>query len=236
MTLQRIILMLVTGALLCPVANAQYGHHVDRHNHLVQDRHGHIVGGVHSNSRYVLPHSSGIYGGTYTVGNGVHLYYSRTASLGSVSVAPTPEQITFGGFTHVDELAVRFETLMNQLCLDLYYNYSHNPGFHETYTEAYILLQTAKFMHDAEHHNDRDAIRSRLAGADALFHHVEEDFHGWSRIHHRQIGTMGILTKMEMAEATLHQLMNDVGVSATPGLEEAPAPQGEQAPLPLVRQ
>ncbi len=253
MTLQKTILLAITGTLMSPVVYAQSGFHIDRHRHVVHDRHGHVVHDhrghvvhdrhghvigrshhevIRHNSRYVVPHFDSLHHGTYALRNGVHLYYPQTASLDAVAVAPTPEQITFGSFGHVDDLAVRLETLMNDLCLDLYYNYSHNPGFHETYAEAYTLLETAKYIHDAEHHNDRDAIRARLGGADALFHHVQEDFQGWSRIHRRQIGTMGILTKMEMAEATLHHLMNDVGVTGAIGPEVAGVPTAELAPLP----
>ncbi|MCA9034821.1 MAG: hypothetical protein KDA91_06825 [Planctomycetaceae bacterium] len=231
MTLQRIFLVL-TVALLSTSADAQIRFHFGGNPH---DQHGHSVHGhssIHAGSHYVIPQFGTMPHGTYSVRNGIHLYYPQTASSQNLNVAPAPEQIAFGEFNHVDDLALRFETLMNELCLDLYYNYSHNPGFRETYAEAYSLLQTAKFIHNAEHHNDRDAIRSRLGGADQLFHHVEEDFRGWSRVHRRQIGTMGILTKMEMAEATLHHLMHDVGVAAAGPGEQAPVPAGELAPPP----
>jgi len=48
---------------------------------------------------------------------------------------------------------------------------------------------------EAEHLQDRAAILSKLAGADSLFHHVEQDVQGWTRHHHRQIGSLGILSK-----------------------------------------
>ena len=144
----------------------------------------------------------------------------------TVEVPPSPTGLSFGGFSHVDELAARLEVLMNEVCLELYYNYSHNPDFHETYAEAYALYQTTRYIHAAEHNYDRETVRRRLGGADALFHHIQEDVRGWHRVSRRQIGMLGIITKLEMAEQMLHHLMEDVGVVVSPGAEEPPAPQG----------
>jgi hypothetical protein len=148
--------------------------------------------------------------------------------------APRPVVVQFGAFSHVDELALRLETLMNELCLDLHYNYGHNYGFQETYAEAYQVLDAAKFVHAAEHRNDRQAIRQSLGGMDSLFHHVQEDVRSWTRHHRRQIGQGGMVTKLEAIESTLHHLMNDVGVHPTSAVEQAPPPAGyiEQAPPP----
>lgn len=175
--------------------------------------------------------SSGSHRGSYYCHDD-HYYYVPQRHHGHP--APRPVEVVFGSFTHVDELALQFETLMNEICLDLHYNYHHNYGFRETYAEAYQLLQAAKFVHAAEHRQDRQAIRAELGGVDALFHHVEDDVRGWSRHHHKQIGHGGIATKLEQAEATLHHLMHDVGVHAGPPLEQAPPPAGyvEQAPAP----
>ncbi len=155
----------------------------------------------------------------------------------SYYLPPQLQNISFGAFSHVDELANRLELLSNELCLDLYYNYSHNPGFDETYREAYEILEVARYIHAAEHHHDRDAIASRLQGLDDLFHHVEDDVSGWSRYHRRQVGNLGILTKMELMESSLHHLMKDVGVKLSPGIQQAPTPDQilapQQAPPPL---
>lgn len=208
------------------------GYHIDHHDHVVRDSHGHVIGRyhhdvVHQNSTYIVPHSGSAHQhGTYHVHNGSYYYTPRTASISSTSVAPSPVQVQFGSFSHVDDLASRLETLTNEFCLDLYYNYSHNPGFQETYTESYQLLQVAQFIHGAEHAHDRNAIRSKLGGMDSLFHHVQDDVRGWTRHHHRQVGQLGILSKMDMIESTLHHLMNDVGVQATGGNEVAPPPGG----------
>lgn len=198
------------------------------HDHVVQrlvdTRHAyHDVHDTHVISRFASQ-----YQGTYCERNG-HCYYQPTTTA-------QLQEIRFGAFSHVDDLAARLEFLSNELCLDLYYNYSHNPGFDATYAEAYEIFQAARFIHSLEHNfQDREAIRSRLAGLDALFHHVEGDVRGWTRHHHRQIGDLGIITKLDLMEASLHHLMNDVGVQAGATVEIAPPPVGvEVAPAPAV--
>lgn len=211
------------------------GYNIDHNSHVIRDRHGHIIGRYHHNvihqdSRYIVPHSGQHHLGTYYVRSGRYYYYPQTASS---QVRYQPQLVSFGGFSHVDDLALRLETLSNEFCLDLHYNYAHNHGFRETYREAYHLLQVAKYIHDAEHRNDRLAVQRELGGLDQLFHHLEDDVRGWSRHHRRQIGQLGILSKMDLMESTLHHLMNDVGVHATPAYEQAPPPEAiEQAPPP----
>ena len=142
----------------------------------------------------------------------------------TAEVAPDPAALQFGACQHVDELAARLEVLMNEVCLDLAYNYSHNIDFLATYTEAYQLYQTARFIHASEHNFNREAIVDQLAGADALLCHVKDDLVGWTRNHRRQIGALGINSKMEAAEETLCHLMKDLGVVASPVVEEPPSP------------
>lgn len=214
------------------------GYHVDHHDHVVRDSHGHIIGRyhhdvIHKDASYVVPHV-GIHMDSYYVQNGQYFYTPQTASR--TQVVNRPIAVPYGSFSHVDDLASRLEELTNEFLLDLHYNYQHNPGFAQTYAEGYELLQVAKYIHAAEHAQDRNAIRSRLGGMDALFHHLEGDVRGWSRRHHRQIGQLGILSKMEMIESTLHHLMHDVGVGQAPaaiGPEVAPPPAGF-APAPLM--
>lgn len=54
------------------------------------------------------------------------------------------------------------------------------------------------------------------------------DVRGLSRAHHRQIGTLGIISKKEMAESWLHHLMQDVRVKGSVHAEQAPARQAGQ--------
>ena len=248
MTRFNIIALAVAGIMSTTAsapASAQYHHVGSRHHsihsqHVFRDRHGHIIGGVpqhalEQNSSCVLPYSGRAGGGSFYARNGHYYYSPRTAGLHTTNFRP--QEISFGAFSHVDELAVRLEDMANQLCLDLYYNYSHNPEFRETYSEAYQVLEVARFIHDSEHRHDRASIRQQLLGLDDLFHHIEDDIRGWSRHHRRQIGDLGILSKTALLESTLHHLMNDVGVGLTPDVnEEAPRPDDhdeELAPSPL---
>lgn len=217
------------------------GAHIDHHDHIVRDRHGHVIGRehhdvVHNNWSHIVPNTiRGYSTGQYYV-QGDNYYYAPPAGQ---HVAARPAIVPFGGFTQYSDLSGRLETLVNEILLDMHHNYSHNPGFTETYREGYELLGVAKFIHAAEHNNDREAMRSKLLGTDRLFHHIQDDVRGWTRIHHRQIGTLGLISKIEIVESTLHHLMNDVGVSesgqAPPpnsagggGVEQAPPPPGVQ--------
>ena len=122
----------------------------------------------------------------------------------------------FGGCGHIDILSSTLEQLCNELCLDLHFNYSHNPGFRQTYKEAYHVLEVARFIRAAHHVRDLTAMQSQLNGLDAMFHHVKDEVSHYHRIHRRQIGTLGILNKLNLIEDTLHHLMEDVGVNLTP--------------------
>ncbi len=233
-------------AVFCVSTMAQAQYHYDTHNHAIKDNFGRIIGQyqhnvLHQDSHHVVPHNQD-YHGTYYQRNNGYYYVPETYNSGHSGhnhggQAPSPEQMTFGGFGHVDDLAARLETLCNDFCLDLHYNYQHNYGFRETYAEAYQILEVARYIHDAEHHQDRDAIRAKIGGMDELFHHVEDDVRGWSRQHYRQVGQLGIITKMEIIESTLHHLMYDIGAQMANGNGQAPAPNGgggnfDQAPPP----
>jgi hypothetical protein len=165
-----------------------------------------------------VPHYDHHYHGTYYYDDGVNYYVPQTyVTQGGAYVAGKPVPIEFGSFSHVDDLSGRLERLVNELCLDLHYNYQHNPGFGETYREAYQILQTAKYIHVKEHQGDRDEVARRLDEVDGLVHHVQKDLSRWSRRQSRQIGRGGARTKLESVEATLHHLMHDVGVKGVHG-------------------
>jgi hypothetical protein len=183
----------------------------------------------------VVPHYDRHYHGSYYWDDGINYYAPRTYDTSRRAyVAAKPVAIEFGGYAHVDDLAGRLERQANELCLDLHHNYRHNRGFAETYREAYEILRTAKYIHGKEHQGDRDEVARRLDELDGLFHHVESDIQSWSRRHARQIGQSGAQIKLDAIEATLHHLMNDVGVKGSHAEPEA-APQSsavEVAPPP----
>jgi hypothetical protein len=221
--------------------------HVDHHDHLIRDSHGHAVGVQHHTVLHSGSHHPGwsyyvptlpSYSGQYYVEKG-HEYYMPASPQGSgVHVVAKPAIVEFGGFARYQDLSGRLETLSNELLVDLHHNYNHNPGFKETYREAYQLLEVAKYVHAADHNRDGAEMREKLAQMDPLFHHLQSDVQGWSRIHSKQVGTLGVAAKLEMIEATLHHLMHDVGVPenavAAPQPVKSQPLVVEQAPPPSL--
>ena len=149
-------------------------HSEPRHSDIFRDMH--LSHGHHSSWHHVVPHYDRHYHGTYYFDGGINYYVPRpyVADRSVPTSRPNPSQIEFGGYAHVDDLSGRLERLANQLCLDLHYNYRHNPGFADTYREAYQILNTAKYIHDKEHQGDRAEVARRLDEVDGLFHHVQE--------------------------------------------------------------
>ncbi|MFN5973872.1 MAG: hypothetical protein ACK48U_05455, partial [Planctomyces sp.] len=158
----------------------------------------------------------------------------QRAQLPPVLVVQKPVHWLFGGSALFEDLSGRLETDVNRLCLDMFYNYQHNPGFAETYKEAYSLLESAKFVHAKEHQGDRDAIRHHVTQMDQQMHHVLDEIRQWSRHHSRQIAAGGVIEKSSAVEAVLHHLCFDVGIEPHGADEPAPAPNAveEQAPAP----
>lgn len=228
----------IVGATLVAAgsASAQYypSGHVDHHDHVVRDSHGHVVGRSHHD----VYHPDAVYAApsTQSPTYGPHQRHSTPATPyhphPAAHTVQRPALPQFGAYSHVDELATRLESLTSELLLDLHFNYSHNPGFQETYREAYAIFETAKYVHAAEHSQDRAAIAARLGGLDAEFHHIQSDVRSWSRHHHRQVGQLGILTKMDMIEEAIHHLMTDVGVQPNAATGQPPYPTGQSPPSP----
>lgn len=180
---------------------------------------------VRPGTRYVPPQLK--QQGAYYFKNNKYYYQPDTYNSGRV-VTTRPQAVAFGSFSHVDELAVRLESLANDFCLEIYYNYSRNRGFEDTYREAYEILEIAKYIHEEEHHGHRDEIAKELSGLDKLFHHVGDDVANWrpNRGHHHHHGHgTDIHELLEQMESVLHHLMNDVGVKARKPSGPAPAPR-----------
>lgn len=149
-------------------------------------------------------------------------------------IVPRSVKLEFGSFQQVEDLSGRLETEVNRWCLDMSYNYRHNPDFSTTYREAYKILKSAKFIHSAEHAQDREAIRAEVATIDPLFHHVQDKIKSWTRQERRLVGQGGINGKAEVVESILHHLAYDVGVEAEhsgTAEELAPAPVEEDASI-----
>ena len=190
---------------------------------------------------YVVPQFGNSYRGSYYSNRGNYYYQPQYQSRNSRAYrAAQPVEIEFGGFAHIDDLSGRLQQLANQLCLDLHYNYRHNPDFADTYRTAYKFLDTAKYIHATEHQADRDELALRLGWLDVSLRELAGEIKGWSRRSNRQVGQGGAQAKLEMIGATLHHLMHDVGVAgvhtdaapANESMEEAPAPTPVAKPEP----
>ncbi len=156
-------------------------------------------------------------------------YYRGEGHSHDHAGAHIPREIAFGGFSHIDDLAVELEQRANDLCLELHYNYQHNPGFRTVYREAYEILTTAKYIHGLEHAGNRDKLRQAAGELDGLFHHVQGHVSDWTGHRHRTVGYGGLADKVAAVEETLHHLMDDVGVRPVEGLEQAPPAAGFEA-------
>lgn len=152
--------------------------------------------------------------------------YPRTFSSSPQVIVRQPVS-QWNSFGHVDELAMQLERQTNTMCLEMYYNYQRNPGFHETYREAYEILATTKEIHAMEHAGDREGMRQAALRIDELFHHVQDDVRHWARYGQRYFGPGGLRARMDDVEDTLHHLMQDVGANsqiAGGGVEETAPP------------
>lgn len=211
--------------------------------------HGIRVVDHHDDYRYVVP--SSVHHGAFYTHEDIHYYTPPVTRVvvqqsqffpqqpqqfvqNVVPAAPPPQPVTlkFGSFQHHEQLAERLEAMANQLCLDLHYNYQHNPGYAEAYREAYKLLQAAKYLHGRDHQGDHGALQRSGNGIDELFHHVQGEVRGWRSGNQRQVGQFSLAAKTEEMEAVIHHLLFDIGVKpAHDDLEAAPVPR-EEAPPP----
>lgn len=142
----------------------------------------------------------------------------------------TPQVVTYGGFSHIDDLAIQMEQLAREILWEMHFNYTHNPDFEITYSEAYGILQQAKYIHDSEHRGDRAEIARVVGELDRLFHHVEDDIRTWRPSHRHFIGHSDLFGKMAAMEDTLHHLMEDVGLEAS--TTDPPLPRFNSDPPP----
>lgn len=179
--------------------------------------------------RYVVPPAAR-HGAYYTYENGYYYTPPAVRRQGQPPAAPRPVNMEFGASKHLVELAERIEALANELCLDLYHNYRHNPRFNEVYGEAYQLLQAAKFVHNLEHQGDREGIRRTATKIDDLFHHVQEEVVGLERQENRRVGQLGLEAKTEELQALIHHMMYDQGVKPKHDEEERVGPDAPAGP------
>lgn len=129
-----------------------------------------------------------------------------------------------GQCSPLTELAGRFETLMHEACLDLFYNYGHEVHFKATYGDVYRLFQIARQLHNAQGISEH-ALQQQLAEADGLLHHIQSTVSSMSAVRRRQVGIYDMGARLEQIELVLHQILQDTGVTVNHGLEEPPTPE-----------
>lgn len=229
----RFCTLLMLLVVLPSTASAQHHHHHHHHLHH-QHYHGSYYG--YSNWNYVVPQMSSYAGAYYVQGNGYYYTPTQVAYAGGIqqgySAPPVQQSIElqYGGFSYCNDLTGRLEAQLNLLCLELHYNYQHNPDFNHTYREAYDLLQLAKQLHVLDHQGQREAIRQAVTSVDQQYHHIQDDIASWTRQNRRHLPPGDALQKAANGEAILHHLCYDVGVKPhEPGMranvvEEAPRP------------
>jgi len=151
-------------------------------------------------------------------------------------IAPQSVKLEFGGFRQIEDLSGRLEIEANRWCLDMHYNYRHNPDFAATYREAYKILLASRYIHSAEPRTNRQAIRTEIATIEPLFHQVQEKISSWTREERRPIRDGNINNKTEVVESILHHLLYDVGIEQHhSALEEQAPPPPEDTPSPAPR-
>lgn len=151
---------------------------------------------------------------------------------------PSAEQylkLELHGLQHTEDLAARLELETNRWCLDMHYNYKHNPGFAATYREAYRLLEMAKTIHSADFTQHQDAIGLLVNKFNQSFHLLEEKMKPWTRQELRSVGDTDLDRKLELVESVLNELLLDMSSKKEHDddpKEQAPAP-ARDAPWPL---
>ncbi len=168
-------------------------------------------------------------GGVYFRNNDGYYYYPQTVistyaypqtqivnGTSSDSIAsqqaPEPTPVVFGGFAHVDELTGMLPVVANDLCLDMHYNYQGNGGFDSAYRNAYAVLQSANSLQASHQAGNKEAIQAEVRNIDVMLHRIEEQTFNWTRHEQRQVGELGLLTKLEVTADITHHLMYDVGI------------------------
>ena len=118
----------------------------------------------------------------------------------------------FGTCSNIDPLVHQLEDAVNELLLDMHYNYCDNPKFDSAYKKTYRLLVAAQEVHDAGEKNQRKRIRRALKGLDALTCQLQEEFKSWTCQPQYRCGIGTLRQKLSTVQWILLDLMHDAGV------------------------
>lgn len=132
--------------------------------------------------------------------------------------------ITYAARTHLDTLASDLKYAANRVAWDMYENYTANPGYRETYREAYKMLQDAKhiytLVYDEQYHLHQhpggvDHIATDLRDILALYQHIQQDIARWSPTIYNPYHDAGLLhAKMQKFGEVLNHILADYGIPA----------------------
>lgn len=141
---------------------------------------------------------------------------------------------SFAQRPNVAPLLGQLETQLNLLCLDLAYNYTHNPGFQETYVETYTVLQGLLNLQNGDDLAQLESIVQCIQDVQSMLPHIEGDVQEWTRHQQRQVGRGGAKSKLAEIETTVGQLNSQLGIPSLemsdddagndPALQVAPSP------------
>lgn len=172
---------------------------------------------------------------------------------GTVRTTVVPARVVyrFGAKQHIDDLAVTLTRQLKAVCLAMHRDYQGNPGYRETYAEAYEAWQLSEHIHELVHdryhttrHGNEDHLADDLTELDAAVHHVHDDIENWRRAHvhtvHGHGSTYGQSTDLHallgQAEQTIHHAMDDYGTRSQYRTYDnnavPPAPVGVNPPAP----
>lgn len=168
-------------------------------------------------------------GATYVEGSTV-----VTARGSSQQTAPSPVEMKFGGYAYAEQLCAVMPEVVNTLCLDMHYNYRGAANFDEAYRTAYTMLENSKQLSAAHDAGDRNKVKELAKTIDRLQHVVEDQTAGWTRNESKQVGELGIVTKLQITGDVVHHLLHDIGVSEGEHAENNGAPKvtTEEPPAP----
>jgi hypothetical protein len=170
---------------------------------------------------------------TYQYGGHTHGHYHQNYYAQDQHYHVYSSPMVYAARTHVDTLAIDLKYAANRIAWDMYENYTSNPGYRDTYREAYKMLQDAKhiytLVYDEQYHLHQhpggvDHIATDLRDISALYQHIQQDIARWSPTVYNPYHDAGLLhAKMQKFGEVLNHIMADYGI-------QAPVSTGPAAP------
>ena len=142
--------------------------------------------------------------------------------------------VSFGGRSHIPELASAVADRANQLCLALHDSYLGNPHFKEVYRDTYSLITRAQQLAQPQGASDSQAMLATLSDMNAILTRATPVIESWTPTSGASASATSHLSRVQ---AALNLLSIDAGwdeqqaTSPPARSETAPAPN-RVAPAP----